>query len=350
MTAMADGRRHFADGATGAPPSPSLSVREPATARRRLRSLFVSDLHLGYKGADIEALNALLATCEMQHLYLVGDILDGWKLEKRWYWTQAYCDFVDTLMTLRRRRVRITLITGNHDEKLREILPKLLRPLALRRFGLRIEERATHRAAGGARLLVTHGDEFDGLLWRGASKTADRLYGWLTERRAIRPPRPERRWSLGRAIAREGAALADRYAAAALRRTRCEGVDGIVFGHSHVPMLENRDGLWLANCGAWTRPIDGRHSAIAEDLDGRLALLRWPATQQTRDDVAPPVPAALRVRDPDSARLIRHIHALWRPADARPRFTQVQSAGSIRRGAEQARADPAPAEAHARPV
>ena len=250
----------------------------PAPARRRLRALFVSDLHLGYKGADIAALNRLLAACEVRHLYLVGDILDGWKLEKRWHWTQEYCDLMDMLMALRRRRVRITLITGNHDDKLREIVPRLLRPLILRRYGIRIEERCTHRTATGARLLVTHGDQFDGALWRGGSKIADRLWDWLTEAGLARPPGAARRWSLGRAIAREGGSLAERYAAAALRRVRQEGADGIVFGHSHVPLLERRDGLWLANCGAWTRAPDGQHSAIAETPDGRLELLRWPAS------------------------------------------------------------------------
>jgi len=306
-----------------------MSATAGDAGRRRLRALFVSDLHLGYKGADVAALNALLDAFEVEQLYLVGDILDGWKLEKRWHWTQGYCDLIDRLMTLRRRRVRITLITGNHDEKLREILPRLLRPLILRRFGIRIEERCWHRTAAGARLLVTHGDQFDGMLWRGSSRMADRLWGWLLRLGQLwpLPARPGRRWSLGRAILREGGGLADRYAAAAWRRTIREDADGIVFGHSHVPMLEDRGGRWLANCGAWTRAVDGHHSAIAEASDGRLELLRWPATP-TRTPALAPQAAPLRVRHPDSARLIRHIHALWCPTDPRPRlFSQPAEAG-----------------------
>ncbi|MGY6635148.1 MAG: UDP-2,3-diacylglucosamine diphosphatase [Alkalilacustris sp.] len=287
----------------------------PAAMRPRLRALFVSDLHIGYKGADIGALNALLAACDIDQIYLVGDIIDGWKLEKRWHWTQDDCDFLDTLMALRRRRVRITLITGNHDEKLREIVPRLLRPLILRRFGIRIEDRCLHRTSVGSRLLVTHGDQFDGTLWRGGSKLADRMWGWIAEGGAVRPCRPTRRWSLGRAILREGGGLAERYAAAALRRVSIEGTDGIVFGHSHVPLLEDRDGHLLANCGAWTRAIDGHHSAIAETVEGRLELLRWPATP--RPSSAHPS-GRLVVRDPDTARLIRFIHALWRPLEPLP--------------------------------
>jgi UDP-2,3-diacylglucosamine pyrophosphatase LpxH len=289
----------------------------PAPPRRRLRALFVSDLHLGYKGADIAALNRLIASCEIEHLYLVGDILDGWKLEKRWHWTQDYCDFIDLLMALRRRRVRITLVTGNHDEKLREIVPMLMRPLMLRRFGIRIEDRCTHRTARGERLVVIHGDQFDGLLWRGSSKMADRLWAWVTERGFASPARPWQRWSLGRAIAREGGSLAERYAAAALRHARREDADGIVFGHSHIPLLDQRETCLLANCGAWTKPRDGHHTAVAEGPDGALELLHLPASPPRQDapqavDVAPP----LRVRSADSARLIRLIHALWRTSDA----------------------------------
>lgn len=275
----------------------------------RLRTLFISDLHLGYKGADIRALNGLLAACEFDHLYLVGDILDGWKLEKRWYWTQDYCDFFDTLMDLRRRRVQITLITGNHDEKLREMLPKLFRPLIHCRFGIRIEERCTHQTANGAKLLVMHGDQFDGTLLRGSSKLADRIWGWLTERGLIWAPRPGRRWSLRRAIARGGSGLAERHATALLRRIVHDGADGMVFGHSHIPLLHKRGGRTLANCGGWTRGENGTHTAIAETPQGVLELLHWPASARTETAHAT---TNLRTKDPDAARLIRYVYALWR--------------------------------------
>lgn len=291
---------------------------------QRVRTVFLSDLHLGYKGADIAALTEFLAGCQLEHLYLVGDILDGWKLEKRWYWTQEYCDFVDLLMTLRRRRVRITLITGNHDEKLRDILPVVLRPLILRRFGIRVEDRCLHRTRDGRRLLVMHGDQFDGVLWRGTSKTADRIWSWLTERGFARPPRPvtlhkgrRRRWSLGRAIARDGAGLGERYVAAALRRVIRDGADGIVFGHSHVPLLDLRQGRWLANCGSWTgSAVSGGHSLIVERPDGTLDLLHWPV----RPRAAPATPGPLLIRHAETALILRYIHALWRPdAPALPR-------------------------------
>jgi UDP-2,3-diacylglucosamine pyrophosphatase LpxH len=305
--------------------SAALPQAAPPQAPRRLRAVFLSDLHLGYKGADIAALTDFLGGCDFDQLYLVGDILDGWKLEKRWHWTQDYCDFLDLLTTLRQRRVRITLVTGNHDEKLRDILPVVLRPLILRRFGIRIEERCLHRTRDGRRLLVMHGDQFDGVLWRGTSKTADRLWSWLTERGLMRPPRPVtlhkgrlRRWSLGRAIAREGGALGERYCAAALRRVIRDGADGIVFGHSHVPLLERRQGRWLANCGSWTgSAMSGGHSLIVERCDGGLELLRWP-TQPATSAAAPCPPGRLRIRHSETALIMRYVHALWRPGSPAP--------------------------------
>ncbi|SDW47112.1 UDP-2,3-diacylglucosamine diphosphatase [Roseicitreum antarcticum] len=312
---------------------PTAPAATPRPSLPRMRALFISDLHLGYKGADIRALNEMLKACEPEHLYLVGDVFDGWKLEKRWYWTQDYCDLIDILMSLRRRRVPITLITGNHDEKLREVIPKLFRPLILCRYGIRIEERCMHRTARGKKLLVIHGDQFDGALWRGGSKIADQVWGWLTERGLIPPPRPGRRWSLRRAINRENGSLNERHVSAALRRAIHDGADGIVFGHSHVPILDRREGRAVANCGAWTVADGGMHTAIAETPEGRLEMLHWPSTPRhngktaapcTRDEArqegprsetaehALPAPV-LSVQDPDSARLIRYVYALWRP-------------------------------------
>lgn len=296
-----------------------------AQGRRRVRSIFVSDLHLGYRGADIAALNAFLCEHDFTHLYLVGDILDGWKLESRWYWNRDYSALVDLLLDRRRQRSRITLITGNHDERLREVLAVLFRPVLLRRFGIRVEERIVHRAQDGRRYLVMHGDQFDGRLVRGTSKLADRLWSWLGEKALVRPRRAvtlqagrRRRWSLGKAIAQNGQALLARYSASALRRARIDGVDGIVCGHSHVPGLSRHGGVMLANCGSWTgaRAPGEAHTAVIETTDGRFEIVRIPARRAAPGDarlrcLPPDRPGT---RHPDAARLVRLIHALWAPA------------------------------------
>ncbi|TCM77577.1 UDP-2,3-diacylglucosamine diphosphatase [Rhodovulum steppense] len=296
----------------------------PAAAPRRVRSVFVSDLHLGYKGSDIRALNAFLQAHEFDHLYLVGDVLDGWKLESRWHWTQDYSTLVDLLLDRRRRRVRVTLLTGNHDEKLRDILAVLFRPLMLRRYGIRVDERIIHRAGDGRRYLVMHGDQFDGALIRGTSKLADRAWSWLGEKALVRP-RAEttlvkgkrRRWSLGKAVATNALTLLGRYTDTALRRAAEDGMDGIICGHSHVPTLVRREGLLFANCGSWTgaRRAGETHTAVIETLDGAMEMVAWPAMR------AAPGDATARCLPPerpgfcsaDAARLVRLIHRLWAP-------------------------------------
>ncbi|WP_209424690.1 UDP-2,3-diacylglucosamine diphosphatase [Pararhodobacter sp. SW119] len=299
-------------------------------APRRVRSVFVSDLHMGYRGADIAALNRFLCAHDFRHLYLVGDVLDGWKLEKRWYWNRDYSDFVDLLIELRRRRVRITLLTGNHDERLRDVLAILFRPILLRRFGIRIEERIIHRARDGRRYLVMHGDQFDGLLVRGASRLADRAWSWLGEKALVRPRRAltrrggrPRRWSLGKAIAQNGQSLLARFSASAVRRAARDGVDGIVCGHSHVPGLSDAGGVMLANCGSWTgaREAGAHHTALVETLEGRLELVTAPACRPPPDDLRLRglAPDRAGTRHADAARLVRLIHALWpAPATASP--------------------------------
>jgi len=308
-------------------------------APRKLRAVFLSDTHMGCGRADIAALNGFLAAHEFEHLYLVGDIVDGWKLEQRWFWNHDCTDFLDLLGDLRRKRVRITLLTGNHDEKLRDVLSILSRPVLQRRYGIRVEERVTHVAADGRRYLVMHGDQFDGAILRGTSKMADRLYSWLTEHALIRP-RAEmtieggrrRRWSLGEAIARNSNSLLGRYNAAACHRATEDGFDGIVFGHSHVPLVEQRKGRILANCGSWTKKpgLADRHTAVAEGADGRLELIHWPQRR------GPPAPAAqvavplaeVVARRPETAELVRLIHSLWSGQEApgqrrRPARSQV---------------------------
>jgi len=292
---------------------------------RRVRSVFLSDLHLGYKGADILAACAFLRGHEFERFYLVGDILDGWKLESRWYWNRAYSDFLDLLMELRRKGVRIVVLTGNHDEKLRDVIPRIFRPVLLRRFGLRLEEEVVHRAADGRRYLVLHGDQFDRFLARNASKHADRLWAWLTGRIFARPPQEaadepskERRWSLGKAIAGNANAawsLVGRYGDSALARAERDGMDGVICGHSHVPVLKERDGIVMADCGSWTgaRHPGDTHSAVIETHDGRLELVRWPAMRPPPEDprmrCLAPIEAA--GRHPATLSLVRMVHALW---------------------------------------
>ena len=288
----------------------------------KFRSVFVSDLHLGYKGADIRSLNMFLRAHTFRNLYLVGDILDGWKLEKRWYWCQDYSDFMDILIELENRGVRITFLTGNHDEKLRQPAACHYRPILLRQFGIRLAERVIHRTNDGRRLIVMHGDQFDGPLLRGASKHADGLWSRLDKISWARSKPSDldgngSRWSLGKAIATNAKSLIWSFTDTALREAVRGGVDGIVCGHSHVAAVSSRGAHVFANCGSWTgaREAGGHHTAVVERCNGTLELMKWPPMRPSRQDqqsqtLSPDHP---NTRSSKAARLVRLVHRLWMP-------------------------------------
>ncbi|MCB1543134.1 MAG: UDP-2,3-diacylglucosamine diphosphatase, partial [Rhodoblastus sp.] len=120
----------------------------------RYRSIFISDVHLGSRGAQAELLLDFLRHNEAETWYLVGDIVDGWRLRKGWYWPQAHNDVVQKLLRKVRRGARMVYIPGNHDEFARDYLDHSF-------GGVEVADRAIHVAADGRRLLVIHGDQFD---------------------------------------------------------------------------------------------------------------------------------------------------------------------------------------------
>lgn len=288
-------------------------MADPRRQPIKIRSLFLSDLHMGHKAADLAAVRRLLARYEFRNLFLVGDVIDGWKLEKRWFWNDDCQNVLGEILRLRRdERVRVTVITGNHDEKLRDILPTVLRPLILRKFGLRIEERVIHLAADGRRYLVMHGDQFDNRLVKGSSKSLDNLWSWLTEKGYVQPINPRRvsevasrkkRWSLRKSIEGGMPLLGQSFKRLALERAARDGLDGIICGHSHMPELSQAGGGVFANCGSWVRR-DGPHHAIAEHENGQLELIETAPTGDTQSDLP-------RRNDMLGATVETYIRKLW---------------------------------------
>jgi len=124
---------------------------------RRFRTIWISDVHLGTRGCKAEFLLDFLRATECEHLYLVGDIVDGWRLKRSWYWRQEHNDVIQKLLRKARRGARVTYIPGNHDEAGRDYC-------GLQFGGVQVEREAVHITADGRRLLVLHGDEFDAVV------------------------------------------------------------------------------------------------------------------------------------------------------------------------------------------
>lgn len=250
------------------------------TLEPRLRSVFISDLHLGSPNCHADALAGFLSELRCERLYLVGDVFDlHWLMTRRMVWDKAQTRVLDAIHRLVRLGVQVVYIPGNHDGPLRRYCGLMLP-------GVRMRRRAIHTTADGRRLLVTHGDEFDALVRLGSA--SEWLGEWLYERVLLTGNRGLNRFrarlgyryfSLSDFLKRRSDA-AERYIArfrgAVLADVRRRGLDGVVCGHIHRPELREIDGLVYANDGDWVESL----TALVEAADGSLSLVHAGATAE----------------------------------------------------------------------
>ena len=237
------------------------------------RTIWISDLHLGTRGCKAEFLLDFLRYTEAETIYLVGDIIDCWRLKKSWYWPQAHNDVIQKVLRKVRKGTRVVYVPGNHDEALRGFTQ-------LQFGGVEVVKDAIHVTADGRRLLVLHGDMFDAVVMhaRWLALFGDGAYTtslWVnrhfnTARRRLGYPY----WSLSAYLKRRVknamqyiASFADAVANEARRR----GVEGIVCGHIHHAEIRPIGEILYCNSGDWVESC----TALVEHFDGRLELVDW---------------------------------------------------------------------------
>ncbi len=248
------------------------------------RTVFVSDVHLGSKHCHAAEFADFLAGLRCQRLYLVGDIVDLWWMsQRRARWDAAHNRVIEQLHALARAGTELIYVPGNHDRAARRFCGLMLPAMQLRR-------RAIHVTADGRRLLVIHGDDYDGVTHFGGLQ--ERFGDWLYYRiltgnrwtNRIRRQFGLRYWSLAEYLKRQSDA-AERYIArfvdAGLEDARRRGLDGIVCGHIHRAALLQREGLIYANDGDWVESL----TALCENADGSLHLVSH--TGQTLRTIEP---------------------------------------------------------------
>lgn len=257
----------------------------------RVRSLFLSDIHLGTRACQAPRLLEFLREHPAEQTYLIGDIVDFWAMHRGICWSPAQNTVVQKLLRRARHGERIVFIPGNHDEALREYLDVS--------FGdIEVREEAVHETLDGRRLLLTHGDVFDQVTrhHRWVAVAGDVAYNLLVRLNLVlswtrRTLGIAGYWSLaGYAKRKVKTALTFifDFEDSAVRHARERGLDGIVCGHIHWPMIREIDGLIYANCGDWVDSC----SAIVEHLDGRLELIVWDG-DRTAATESEPVTTAL---------------------------------------------------------
>ena len=262
-------------------------------ARRQFRTVWISDVHLGTRGCNADLLIDFLDHIDCDTLYLVGDIIDGWRLKKKHYWPASHNDVVWRVLKRAKRGERVIYIPGNHDE--------MIRPFCGMDFGgVEIRRHAIHETADGRRLLVLHGDEFDAVMLahRWLAIIGDAAYVMLMRLNTI--VNRVRRWmgmpywslsKIAKHKVKNAVEFIGQFEALVAKAAGQRGVDGVVCGHIHTAEMRDIAHVAYYNDGDWVESC----TALVEHGDGRMELLHW------ADEIARrAVPVVRSVMDTDT--------------------------------------------------
>jgi UDP-2,3-diacylglucosamine pyrophosphatase LpxH len=265
---------------------------DDAVGKLRVRTVWISDLHLGTPGCQAKALLDFLRDVQCDTLYLVGDIIDGWQLRRTWYWPQAHNDVVQKLLRKARKGTRMVFVPGNHDEFARRYVTHTF-------GGIEVVDDCMHVTADGRRLWITHGDLFDGVIQcaKWLAYVGDAAYEftlkvnrWFNRARA-RLGLPY--WSLSKYLkhkVKRAVSYIDDFEAAVAREAKKRGAHGVVCGHIHHAEMRDIDGILYCNDGDWVESL----TALVEYHDGRLEIIdRSGNAAPAREPMHEPLPEAL---------------------------------------------------------
>lgn len=259
---------------------------------RRYRALFISDVHLGTRSAQTEALLEFLRLVDADVIYLVGDIVDFWKVRRGPHWPQSHNDVLQKLLRKVRKGTRIIFIPGNHDEALRDYCGTSFGGIDIRRDDI-------HVSANGRRYVVMHGDEFDIVVRyaRWVAFLGDRSYEfalWFNN-----PLNWVRRhlglgyWSLSAYLkgrVKSAVSFIGDYELALSDVARRRNADGIICGHIHHAADRRIGPIHYLNCGDWVESC----TTVYETFDGEFGVLRWLEEMDARETIGvPPVVEAV---------------------------------------------------------
>lgn len=255
-----------------------------------VRSIFLSDLHLGLTGCRAEAALAFLKATPSERLYLVGDIIDLWMMRRRVRWEPVYNKLVRHVLKRAQRGQQIVYLPGNHDDDIAALSGLV---------NIQVTRQALYQALDGRRFLVTHGDEadavvqahpllarvgahaYDGLIWLNA--VGNRARGLL----GLEP------WSFSRAVkasVKRATVYIGNFERVLAERARSVGAQGVICGHIHQPVIRELEGLTYMNCGDWIEHC----TAIVERWEGGFELVTWTDTEVAAEEEEAALPPPLQ--------------------------------------------------------
>jgi len=243
----------------------------------RYKSIAISDVHLGTKGSKADLLLSFLRDAECDNLFLVGDIFDGWRLKRNWYWAEDHSTVVQKILRMGRKGTKIYYIPGNHDEFMRQFLEHS--------FGnIELHNEMVYTAVNGKQYIIIHGDKFDivtmNMKW--IAHTGDWAYTLLLNintaihwfRSYFRLPY----WSLSKWAkhkVKEAVNFIGSYERSLINYARIKQVDGVICGHIHSSNISVIDGIEYMNSGDWVESC----TALVEHLDGTWEIVSVAASE-----------------------------------------------------------------------
>lgn len=265
-------------------------IKQTRLSPKSVRSIFISDVHLGTRGCQAERLVDFLREYECEYLYLIGDIVDFWAMSRSIHWPSAHNTVIQKILRRARHGVNVMFIPGNHDELLRE-------HDGISFGGILLHNEHIHTLADGRRFLLIHGDQFDQVTrhHRWLAVLGDvgydglvRLNGVLAGvRRVLRRPGY---WSLAgyakNRVKRAVSFIFD-FEDSVIHAVRERGLDGVICGHIHSAAIKTVGDVDYVNCGDWVDSC----TAIVEHFDGKLELIQhWQTVASIKDNSVSPAP------------------------------------------------------------
>jgi UDP-2,3-diacylglucosamine pyrophosphatase LpxH len=239
------------------------------------KSIFISDVHLGTRGCQADALCSFLKANTCENLFLVGDIIDGWRLKRRWFFPQSHVNVIRRILTFAKRDTSVYYILGNHDEAFRKFLS-----FDIEIGNVKLLDRFEYTGIDGRRYLVIHGDFFDTLMTdkKWLMHIGDILYNfmiWLNLHfNKVRNILGLDYWSLSKWLkqnTKKALNFINKFEEHVSNYCKDEKFDGIICGHIHVAKIETIDTITYMNCGDWVES----GTALVEHMSGEFEIIEY---------------------------------------------------------------------------
>ena len=241
----------------------------------KYKSIFISDIHLGTRFSKAKNLLNFLKHNECEHLFLVGDIIDGWAIKRKLIWPQEHSDAIQKILKKARKGTKVTFITGNHDEFLRPFVPLLLGNT------ITITNELEYDALNNKKYYITHGDFFDSITMtkKWLAILGDYGYDILLHLNVVlnffrKNIGIKKYWSLSKYVkdnVKSSVSFINDFEKVLSNHARNKGYDGIICGHIHKAEIRVIDEIEYLNCGDWVESC----SAIVETFDGKFEIINW---------------------------------------------------------------------------